>query len=833
MSELQWARQTFFSTGEREGALEVELLSRRWQFWGLFLVTFATLVLEVVNTRLLSVLTWYHLSFFAVSIAMLGMSAGAVHVFLGGRDYAAVRVRGTLADRALTFAMLVPLSHVLLLIIPIPDVRSLDPAPIAVLAGAIGVLATPFYTSGIVVTLALTRTGGSIGRLYAYDLLGASIGCLAVVALLNWLNITGVVLLAGVAAAAGAYCFHRFAGSGRERGALALAVGLIVAVVLSGTAYNPVRVRFAKQRPLPAIERTEEARWNSHSFVVAQTPTPSSVFYWGAGALAAPRQAEIAWVTIDGDAGTAITSWDGRLESLDWVEHDVTNAPYVFRHGNAAVIGVGGGRDILSALHSGSRRIIGIELNAILLDLVRIRHDQFAGIAHRPGVTLVHDEARSFLSRTSERFDVLQMSLIDTWAATGAGAFTLSENGLYTVEAWRIFLGALKPHGVFSVSRWFSPEHVSETTRLLALGVASLLDRGVADPSQHLIFLSRGSVATLMCSVEPFSDEDHQRLTRLVGTEQFAVIASPWSDPPTEQLAKTLRAKSLDALDAAVADPDFDYTPPTDQRPYFFNILRLGSFAKLRTLPSTHLLWGNIAATTTLVVLFLIAAILVLAMILFPLASAAGTVEMPGFWAGVAYFACIGAGYMLIQIPFLQRFSVFLGHPTYTLAIILFSMILCTGVGSFLSERLSIDPGARAHRTIPVVIALTLLLEVTALSPVTLAFTPYGITVRTLVVVFFTAPLSLLLGCCFPVGMRLVSRRSEQATAWMWGINGACGVLASIASVAISMSIGINASLLIAAILYGILVVPAGALVRDDRRAVAAVATAETASVAG
>lgn len=186
--------------------------------------------------------------------------------------------------------------------------------------------------------------------------------------------------------------------------------------------------------------------------------------------------------------------------------------PYHIRRGRVAIIGVGGGRDVLTALWARSPAIVGIEINGTLLDALRGPYRTFTGIAADPSVTLVHDEARSYLARTADRFDVLQMSLIDTWAATGAGAFTLSENGLYTREAWQTLLGLLTPDGVLCVSRWFAPGVISEATRLVSLGTAALLDAGIGRPRDHLILATRGPVATLMLSRAPFTDADSARL---------------------------------------------------------------------------------------------------------------------------------------------------------------------------------------------------------------------------------------------------------------------------------------------------------------------------------
>ena len=281
---------------------------------------------------------------------------------------------------------------------------------------------------------------------------------------------------------------------------------------------------------------------------------------------------------IDGAAGTDMTRWDGRPESLQWVEHDVTALPYHLRKGgDNAVIGVGGGRDVLTALWAGSRSVTGIEINEVFLDLLEGPLRDYARLADDPRVTLVHDEARSYLTRTDERFDILQMSLIDTWAATGAGAFTLSENGLYTLEAWKTFLHTLKPGGLFSVSRWYSPGRVSETSRLVALATAALLADGAPNPREHMILATTLGVATLVISNQPFTATDLAALDRTAQTFGFQVLLAPRRPAPEPLLARIADSRSSADVEAAVADRQYDYTPPTDERPYFFNTLKLSS----------------------------------------------------------------------------------------------------------------------------------------------------------------------------------------------------------------------------------------------------------------
>jgi len=782
----------------------------RWLYAGLFFVTMATLMLEVLDTRLLSVLTWYHLSFVAVSVAMLGMASGAVLVFLGGELFEHDRVAHVLAPATLGFAITLAVAHVGNLAIPIPGVSGATPSELAALAVSTLVLTIPFVISGMIVTLGLTRTRAPIGVLYGADLFGAAFGCLAIVWILERTDITSSALAAAAFAALGAVCFARYAGrSGLAPAAVTIA--LAAGVFLNATATRRLGIIYPKdQRLWFKSHMIEYSRWNAHSHVTVNRASPMPVFYWGPAANAPATPAILAYAAIDGSAGTIITKWDGDPDWLDWTRYDVTAVPYQLRHGRAGVIGVGGGRDVLTAIAARSTSVTGIEINEALVSALQERYRDFARVTTHQGVTLVHDEARSYLTRTTERFDVLQMSLIDTWAATGAGAFTLTENGLYTREGWRVFLRTLTPTGVFSVSRWFDPSNVSETTRLTALGIASLLDMGVSSPRSHLMLVTRDRVATLMVSPSPFTQADRDRIERLASDHGFGLTVTPWTDAADARLRRIVTATSHDALDAAASDRFFDFTAPTDRRPFFFNMLkaRAAFLPKNAGATGEGVVSGNLVATRTLTALGLITALLVVAIILWPLAHI-GRPPLPKsvFGTALAYFAIIGFGFMFVQIPFLQRFAVYLGHPTYTFSIILFVMILSAGLGSFASERIDVDRG-RMIFAIPIVTAAVALVEVAVLQTVLDHTVAWPLAGRSFMVGAFVAPLAFLMGNCFPIGIRLIGRHSDQVAAWMWGVNGACGVMASILAVMISMWLSIDTGLVLAAALYLLLLVP-------------------------
>lgn len=784
------------------------IADQRWLIAGLFFVTLATLMLEVLDTRLLSVLTWYHLSFLAVSVAMLGMAAGAVLVFVGGEWFSRERAVRLLPAAAIAFAVSLPISHIANLVIPFPVVRGGSAAEVAALAISTLVLTIPFVVSGIVVTVALTRTSDRIGLLYGADLLGAAAGCLAIIWVLELTDITSTALVTAGAAAVGAWCFARY-NARRGRGSLALAVGLLACAALNAQAEHPLGVIYPKSRGLWMDERSlDYSAWNAHSNVIVRVPATSAPFLWGPAKNPPRTPVRAALAAIDGDAGTVITHWDGNPASLDWVQYDVTSLPYRIRKGNVAIIGVGGGRDVLTAIWAGNSQITGIEINEALVGILQQRYRDVTKIADHPGVTLVHDEARSYLTRTRGGFDVLQMSLIDTWAATGAGAFTLSENGLYTREGWQVFLHALTPTGVFSVSRWYDPAAASETTRLLSLGVGSLLDFGVTAPRRHLVLVTRERVATLMVSPTAYTDEDGRHLREIADLHGFAIQVSPWHTGEDATLTRIAASTSPGALEAATRHPYFDFSPPSDRRPFFFNMLKPRALLNREGSGSGGVASGNLQATRTLIALGGVAAVLVVAIIGWPLATAGRPAAPRGlFTAALAYFAIIGLAFMLIQIPFLQRFSVYLGHPTYTFSIILFLMILSAGLGSLASERIDIDRSRRLV-LLPIGVSGTVLVEAVLLQPAIESTVGWALPGRTLVVAAFVAPLAFALGFCFPIGLRLVGRRAPALTAWMWGVNGACGVMASIVAVMVSMWLGIQVNLLLAAALYLLLALP-------------------------
>ena len=786
---------------------------RAWFLVGLFFTTLATLSLEILNTRLLSVITWYHLSFFAVSTALFGMSAGALRVSLGSPRFQDQNAAAELARHGTFLALSIPICHILNLLIPIrTEISALAVAGLTYTTVAVAV---PFYFSGVVVAIALTRIPGPSGLIYAVDLIGASLGCLLIVPLLQGSNISSAVLVCGGGAAAGAVCFHRFARTNRAPRNAALCLVLLAAAALNAGAERGLKVASAKGMVFPAelAGAIVGEYWTIHGFVSVRAPTDGPAFYWGAGEGSQRFRVNKMSMMIDGFAGTGITRWSGARRELRWVKYDVTSLPYHLRKkGKVAVIGVGGGRDILTALWSKARSVTGIEINRAFVHYLTGPYRGYARIADHPAVTLVHDEARSYLTQSQKRFDVIQMSLIDTWAATGAGAFTLSENGLYTTDAWKVFLGRLEPRGLFSVSRWYSPASVSETSRLVSLATASLLRIGVAEPVRHMALIARHSCATLILSPSPFRQKDIDKLGRISRRMGFTVLLLPGVERQDRFLSEIARSASLAELEGAVQDDLYDYSPPDDRRPYFFNILRPKGLLHRSESEAGFgaVAAGNLLATRVLLILWAISMLLVVAVILVPLVrDGLPSLDRTSFVESIFYFTLIGLGFMWVQIPLMQRFSVYLGHPVYAVVVILFCMILSAGLGSWISDRVDLAKGAGPLVAGPLFITFLLLAVTFSLQAVFDATIAGDLPARCLIAVAMVAPPSFFMGFCFPFGLRLVSRLADDALPWMWGVNGACSVFSSVTAVAISMWSGIHTNLFLAAGAYALLMFPA------------------------
>ncbi|MGC1294461.1 MAG: hypothetical protein WA869_05415 [Alloacidobacterium sp.] len=811
---------------------------------GVFLITFSLLIFQILETRILSVIAWYYMAFFAISVAMLGMTVGAVWVYLWRERFQAAPLPVTLSNFTLLTALAMPASVVLQFCLITSTASSLT----MVIAWSLllTVMAAPYVFSGVVVSLALTRSPFPTGQVYGVDLLGAALGCVAVVAILNVLDAPTAVIVAGAICALSALFFAASAGAeDRQRlksGPWWRKPATVVIALLALAVFNALSpVRF---RPIMVKDRIEKSmsgtyeKWNSYSRIKASPPEIRFPYLWGPSPkLPVDLRVPMAEVNIDGQAGTSMFHYDGTRNSIAFLQYDLVNLAYHLPgiH-KAAVIGVGGGRDLLSAHLFGVTDLTGVELNPIFINL-HARDPFFktySNLTALPNLKFHVDDARSWFAATKEKFDLVQMSMIDTWAATGAGAFSLSENGLYTLEGWRAFLNAINSDGIFTVSRWYSPGEINETGRMIGLATAALLDAGVKDVRPHLFVARASNIATLVLSKAPFTGEQLRVLHNAVQDGGFTVLLAPDSPPESGLLRQVTESQDLVALNRALNGSYLDLTVPTDARPFFFNQLRILDIPSLVTVRRRMLdrqvqegvVRGNLIASGVLAMILIISLIAVIATILVPLRGAARKCPRRLVITGTLYFSLIGMGFMLAEIALLQYFSVYLGHPIYSLGVCLFSLILASGLGSLSSDRLRLGTRGKLLGWGAVVVAYLVTME-RVLPTVFQSTTDHERLLRIGISVAAIMPLGFLLGFAFPTGMRLVEAVDGEPTPWFWGINGATSVVASVLGVVLSMSLGIGTTMLISAACYLLLIPTSFALLGLQQQ----IAYAGTASV--
>jgi hypothetical protein len=512
--------------------------------------------------------------------------------------------------------------------------------------------------AGMAISLALTRSPWPVGVVYGADLIGAATGCLLVLVLLTWLDGVSALLGVGAIGAAAAVCFRAAWRGDRDTTMAALPVSrwlvlrypAVLAMLLALVAgfnnwlqpggFAPMLVKGALETTPPAAQR-----WNSFSRVRAEQETTGEPAMWGPSPNMPPGDVSQQMMNIDGSAGTAMYRFDGTIAALDFLAYDATNLAYRIRNqGRSAVIGVGGGRDMLSAHRFGFNDVTGVELNPIFIDWLTDRFRNYNRLADLPGTRLFVDEALSWFARTTDRFDLIQMSLIDTWAATGAGAFTLSENGLYTTQGWQHFLDALTPTGAFTVSRWYDPGNITETGRLLSLAIAALRMRGVQHPEAHIFLASAPALATIIVGNAPLSADDLSVLRKATDELGFTELVSPDREVSSPILRRVLQAVSAAEFATLTQQYHIDLTAPTDDRPFFFNQLVLTDLASIKSAQEAQdgVIRGNLEATKTIGIIIVLSAILVLLITVLPSLPTVRRAQASLAWLGTLYFVLIG-----------------------------------------------------------------------------------------------------------------------------------------------------------------------------------------------
>jgi len=791
---------------------------------GILVCSIGVLMQEVLLTRIFSFTIWYHLAYLTISTALLGFGAAGsiLAAFPGLRErhphrLAAVCAAGSGIALLLAMAWVAPR--------PLnPDQLLSEPLAFSVdLLGYYVAVAIPFLLAGIAIATPLATYPAQVDRLYAADLLGAGIGCVGAVAALTWLDGPGAICV----------CAALLVGAGAlyaSRGPLAIGLASLslVLAVAPTFAHRLLDFRPAESKALgqalvqPGFESLA-TRWSPINRVDLYRTANARGSFWGSRGLSrsyrGPRPRVVS-IQYDGHNGTDIYE-ARRPASLRMLDEHLLRTPYVLHEApRVLVIGVGGGIDVMNALRRGASKVTGVELQPITIELLQGSLAAWTGRQFlRPEVELVTAEGRHYVRSHDDLYDIIQITAVDTFSAQSTGAYVLAESYLYTVEAFGDYLEHLSEDGVVSVVLG-DPMYRDRSlpsplvTRLALVAREALERRGVAEPAAHILLAAQrvkrtfppkrdsqmigAIVGDLLVKRTPFSDRDVELVRSFLEPNGFELRLAPGAvGDPT--IARILGAPG-DDLERILDEQAFALAPVTDDRPFFYHILRWGSL-----LSGERTVWyfpGSTIGQIMLLIMLGQALLLGGALILLPLLRGPRVKlsrrETSSF---LLYFLGLGLGFMLIEISFVQKYVLVLGYPTYSLSVTIFSLLVFAALGAALSRRGWGAPRALLG-TLAVATVALVGIEILVLSVVREQLLAAPLAVRLLVTVLLQLPLGIALGMYFPTGVELLRQRDPRLVPWAWAVNGVASVASSVLAVILGMAIGFAGVALLAAAVY-------------------------------
>jgi predicted membrane-bound spermidine synthase len=755
------------------------------------LVTASLLLAEIALTRVFSGTIGYYFAFMSISVAMLGLGAGSLWVTLRGPLGIGTEER---AGR-LAFAVAITMAASVLVYLKwYPEMGLEGSQGQLAQVGIFAALFVPFLVSGVLVATVFEGAGSAFASLYAVDLIGAAIGCVVAVKLLDRLPAPKAMLV--IAAVAGlASPLYFFAAKKRDWAAIS-AVALIAIFGLGARQLRSSDLFEASVIRNSKVLGIAHDEWNDFSRVVVKWGLFCT---WGLSETYPAKHENQFDLMIEGVAGTQIQRFDGDLSKLDFLEYDISALPhYVKKTGSTLALGLGGGFDILMARHFGKEPVVGVEVNPLVGHVV---NDVFAGWSGRPyyqpGITVHFENARTWVKRDKTQYDVVTVTWVDSGAATGAGAFALTENYLYTVEAFHDYLARTKDDGVLAFMRARrDPEY--DAIKGIGIVVESMKQMGIAEPEKNIVVSSvaspyflRRELTHVMVKKKPWTAEEIAALDAARTRLHFVDVYTPGRAPSDAEIGRLILGKDRAAVYASFP---FDMEPNTDDRPFYFFLRARPNSPAGRDV--------KVLAQSMTTIFVLIGAFLVAPLV----ALWKRGIKRPGgggIAAPSAYFALLGLGFMLIEMKLLQQSVLVVGNPTLSLAAVLSSLLLSTGVGALISQRL--QTRAAGMKLFGVLFAVLLLALFTA-EKVADILVGYEIAVRTAGVVLAIAPLGFLLGCPLPLGMATLREGRKEAppglVAWAWGMNGMFGVAGSAVAIWVAIHYGLRVAFLVGLLCY-------------------------------
>ena len=786
--------------------------------YAIFILSAVAIAYEILLIRVFSIIQWHHFAYMVISLALLGYAASGTFLTLI-RSWLRPRFAALFIFCATAFALSMIGALQLALQLPFNaleiawDIRQWGYLTLIYL-----LLATPFFFVASCVCLTFSRFGRAIGRVYSFDLLGAGVGALALVVALFYVPpvaaLRGLSLLALTASALAGF---EYGAEKRHRYAL---LSLFAAAGLAMLPNQWLEFPMSEYKGLrqwlqvPAAEIVAE-RSSPLGLVTVVRSKRIKLRKAEGVSLASPTEppAQLA-VFTDGDGMSVVNYYDGKREPLVFLDYLTSALPYhLLRPERVLVLGMGGGSGLLQAAYHGANSIEAVELNPDLVSLFQQTLAGFSGWPLLQGRVRIHvEEGRGFLTDSHQRYDQIQLSLLDSASASSAGVLALSENYLYTTEGVLTMLRRLDAGGLLAVTRWVKlPPR--DGLKLFATAIEALRSSGVESPAERLLMIRGWKTSTLLIKNGRFSADEITRAKDFCRDRSFDLAYYPGIEPGEtnrfNQLPEPYYYQGATALlgNAAadyLADYKFDISPASDDRPYFFNFFKWSALREIQALYRQGGMSLLELGYPVLIATLGQAVFLSILLIVLPLRFVSGGRRRNDAyrWRVALYFFCIGLAFLFIEIAFMQKFTLFLSHPLHAAAVVLSGFLLFAGLGSRYAGSVKQWVGAHAIAKILLLLGVVLLSYLALLPKLLGVMAGIPGPLRILLSLLLIMPVAFSMGMPFPLALQRVSAQAPALVPWAWAINGCASTISAVAAVLLAIHFGISSLILLALALY-------------------------------
>ncbi|QYZ64650.1 MAG: spermidine synthase [Gammaproteobacteria bacterium (ex Lamellibrachia satsuma)] len=793
------------------------MLRPRPPYFSVFIISAAALAYEVLLMRLFSIIQWHHFAYMVISMALLGYGASGTFLFLTRQ-----RLMPRFADAFVANTTFFGLSsigcYLLAQLIPFNTLEIIwDPGQWLFLLLNYLLLLIPFFFAANAICLSFIKFNQQIPKIYAFDLLGAGFGALGVIIALYLLkpsDVLQLIAVAGLLASVVAAFESRLAQ--RKRVAVLLLAFLFLPE--QWLVPNMSEYKALKQTLLISGTMVKEEHSSPLGLVTLlesrETPLRLAPGMSLNSSVEPPPQFGL---FVDGDGPGAITRYDGNRESLVYLDYLGSALPYHLREiEKVLIVGMGGGSDILQAEFFGADQIDAVEVNPQIASLFQHAYGGFSGWSLLQEKIRIHiSDARGFVAGSREKYDLIQLSLLDSAAASSAGLYALNENYLYTREGIKAYLDHLREGGLLSITRWVKLPPKGGL-KLFATAVEALRLSGVSNPGDQLVMIRGWNTSVLVIKNGPFTEQEIRQLISFCDARSFDLVFYPGITPEQINTYNILQEpyyyQGVTALlgdDPArfISDYKFDIRPATDDRPYFFHFFKWSTLSEILPLYRqggvTLLDLGYPVLILTLLQALFASLVLILLPLWF-LKREKRKIEKNYPWKVVIYFTAIGLAFLFIEIAFIQKFMLFLANPIYAVAVVLCGFLIFSGIGSQYAGHLLKQGRNRPLPPVILTLGVIALGYLWLLPPLFIWLAVLPDVAKVVITLVLIAPLAFCMGMPFPLGLAHVAGYAPHLLPWAWGVNGCASLISAILATLLAIHLGFTWVILLAVLLYSL-----------------------------